>query len=75
MTTRTSKPGTLAGVPDAATAPPATAITFEAAVLDYGSGVRAVDGLDLTVRRGESVALLGRNGAGKSTISGCCSGF
>ncbi|MFB6896882.1 ABC transporter ATP-binding protein [Streptomyces hydrogenans] len=32
----------------------------------YGP-VRAADGLDLTVRRGETVALLGRNGAGKST--------
>ncbi|WP_205718272.1 ABC transporter ATP-binding protein [Actinomadura sp. WMMA1423] len=32
----------------------------------YGD-VRAVDGLDLTIERGETVALLGRNGAGKST--------
>lgn len=30
--------------------------------------VRAVDGLDLTIARGESVAVLGPNGAGKSTI-------
>ncbi|WP_415950649.1 ABC transporter ATP-binding protein [Streptomyces sp. KLOTTS4A1] len=29
--------------------------------------VRAVDGIDLRVERGETVALLGRNGAGKST--------
>ncbi|WP_336645898.1 ABC transporter ATP-binding protein [Microbacterium sp. USHLN186] len=36
----------------------------------FGSGaqrVRAVDGLDLTIRRGEVVALLGPNGAGKTT--------
>jgi ABC-2 type transport system ATP-binding protein len=32
----------------------------------YGE-VTAVDGLDLTIRRGEVVALLGPNGAGKST--------
>lgn len=32
-----------------------------------GSAVRAVDGIDLSIGRGETVALLGRNGAGKST--------
>ncbi|MEU7040246.1 ATP-binding cassette domain-containing protein [Streptomyces varsoviensis] len=32
--------------------------------------VRAVDGLDLTVRRGEFFGLLGPNGAGKSTTMG-----
>ncbi|HMC81297.1 MAG TPA: ATP-binding cassette domain-containing protein, partial [Acidimicrobiia bacterium] len=29
--------------------------------------VRAVDGLNLTISKGESVAVLGPNGAGKST--------
>jgi ABC-type multidrug transport system ATPase subunit len=33
----------------------------------YGSGVLAVDGLDLTVRRGEVYGFLGPNGAGKTT--------
>ncbi|MFI9719274.1 ABC transporter ATP-binding protein [Streptomyces sp. NPDC052396] len=32
-----------------------------------GGATVAVDGLDLTIRQGEIVALLGRNGAGKST--------
>lgn len=35
-------------------------------VVEFGD-VRAVDHLDLTVRPGASVALVGRNGAGKST--------
>ena len=36
----------------------------------YPGGVQAVDGLDLTVRRGEIFGLLGPNGAGKSTTAG-----
>jgi ABC-2 type transport system ATP-binding protein len=33
----------------------------------YGNGVTAVDGIDLTVRRGEVYGFLGPNGAGKTT--------
>ncbi|GGJ11778.1 ABC transporter ATP-binding protein [Streptomyces brasiliensis] len=43
-----------------------TAVSFTGAVKTYGE-VRAVDGIDLEIARGETVALLGRNGAGKST--------
>ncbi|MFE7747498.1 ABC transporter ATP-binding protein [Streptomyces sp. NPDC057428] len=46
------------------------AAVFTAVVKTFGKAartVRAVDGIDLTIGRGESVALLGRNGAGKST--------
>ncbi|MER6125041.1 ABC transporter ATP-binding protein [Streptomyces sp. NPDC001795] len=42
------------------------AVSFTGAVKAYGA-VRAVDGVDLEIARGETVALLGRNGAGKST--------
>lgn len=45
-------------------------MVFTAAVKTFGRAghtVRAVDGIDLTIGRGETVALLGRNGAGKST--------
>ncbi|WP_316959302.1 ABC transporter ATP-binding protein [Streptomyces sp. TRM68367] len=41
-------------------------MSFRGAVKAFGA-VRAVDGVDLVIERGETVALLGRNGAGKST--------
>ncbi|MFD9003520.1 ABC transporter ATP-binding protein [Streptomyces sp. NPDC059582] len=43
-----------------------SAVSCTGAVKSFGA-VRAVDGLDLEIARGETVALLGRNGAGKST--------
>ncbi|MFE6662442.1 ABC transporter ATP-binding protein [Streptomyces sp. NPDC057697] len=46
------------------------AVVLTGAVKTFGATggvVRAVDGLDLSIERGETVALLGRNGAGKST--------
>ncbi|HYG58924.1 MAG TPA: ABC transporter ATP-binding protein, partial [Symbiobacteriaceae bacterium] len=34
----------------------------------YPMGVRALDGVDLTVRRGEILGIMGRSGSGKSTL-------
>src|SRR6478735_9903414 len=49
---------------------PSDVIRTEALTKVYPGGVLAVDGLDLTVRRGEIFGLLGPNGAGKSTTAG-----
>lgn len=42
---------------------------------DSGKTIRAVDGLNLTVRRGEVVGFIGPNGAGKSTSIKVLMGF
>jgi ABC-2 type transport system ATP-binding protein len=56
------------GVPPAP--PDDVVIRTEGLTKVYPGGVTAVDGLDLTVHRGEIFGLLGPNGAGKSTTAG-----
>jgi branched-chain amino acid transport system ATP-binding protein len=38
-------------------------------------GIRAVDGVDLELKRGRILGLIGQNGAGKTTLLDCVSGF
>ena len=45
-----------------------TEIRMRGLVKEYPGGVRALDGLDLTVRDGEYLCLLGPTGAGKTTV-------
>ncbi len=43
--------------------------------LTYRNGARALDGVDLGLRRGELLAVVGRNGAGKSSLMRAVTGF
>ena len=43
-------------------------IAFDHACFDYGKDVPVINGLNLTIRPGEKIGLVGRSGAGKSTM-------
>jgi ATP-binding cassette, subfamily B, bacterial len=44
-------------------------VRFDDVTFAYGDGTRVLNGLDLTIPAGESVALVGATGSGKSTIA------
>ncbi|MGY0231828.1 ABC transporter ATP-binding protein [Longispora urticae] len=44
-------------------------VRFADVVFRYPNGTLALDGLDLAIRPGETVALVGRTGSGKSTVA------
>jgi ABC-2 type transport system ATP-binding protein len=68
MTTRAPARGS--AVAAAAPTPRDAVIETTGLTKVYPGDVRAVDGLDLVVRRGEIFGLLGPNGAGKTTTAG-----
>jgi ABC-2 type transport system ATP-binding protein len=75
----TKIPFTVSGedTPAPATRPasgPEVLIQVQGLTKSYGS-IRAVDGIDFTVRRGDVLAFLGPNGAGKTTAMKMITGF
>lgn len=66
---------TVAGAPIRPPAPVAAPILECRAVEKRFGGIQAVDAVDLTVREGQIVGLIGQNGAGKTTLLDCISGF
>ena len=58
--------------------PNAGSIALSGVQIDFGEGksaVRALNGVDLRIERGEFISILGPSGCGKSTIIGAIAGF
>jgi len=63
------EPVTVDDAPDAKDLPPLSGeVTYEDVTFSYEEGVNVLEHVDLHVRAGESIALVGPTGAGKSTV-------
>lgn len=70
------EPVTVADAPDAADMPEITGnVEFDSVTFAYEEGQNVLEDLSFTVKAGESVALVGPTGAGKSTIVSLISRF
>lgn len=55
--------------------PPAKEIRFKGVSFGYGPRVEVLHGIDLTINAGETVAIVGRTGAGKSSLANLMTRF
>ncbi|MEH6487295.1 ABC transporter ATP-binding protein [Hyphomonas oceanitis] len=64
------KPVIVADTPDAQVLPRgAGAIAFENVTFHYGKGAGVIENMSLSIRPGETIGLVGRSGAGKTTLT------
>ena len=52
-----------------------TVVSLSGVGCTTASGKRILDGIDLDVRRGECVLIIGRSGSGKTTVTKCINGL
>jgi energy-coupling factor transport system ATP-binding protein len=64
-----------APIPKMTSVEPIPLVKCEDVVVDYPGGLRALDGVSLSIREGEKIAILGNNVAGKSTLGLVVSGL
>ena len=64
------KPVAVTDAPDAEVLPRVRGeVAFEDVTFHYGKGAGVIEGLSLTIRPGEKIGLVGRSGAGKTTLT------
>lgn len=55
--------------------PQSSAIKFSDVSFSYVEGTKAVDGVNLTIKQGEKIAIVGHSGSGKTTLAKLICGF